>query len=57
MIQKSKRKSIERLKVEIEDLSLTIDNAEQNNRLAFAKRLKLILKKKANLLNGWISNS
>ena len=57
MIQKSKRKSIERLKVEIEEINSRISVAETHGRHAFAKRFKLILKKKKNILNGWISNS
>ena len=56
MLQKSKRKSIERLK-QIEEINSSIQVAETNGRSAFARRLKLILKKKKNLLNGWISNS
>ena len=57
MLQKSKRKSIERLKLEIEEINSSIQVAETNGRSAFARRLKLILKKKKNLLKGWISNS
>ena len=57
MLQKSKRKSIERLKLEIEEINSSIQVAETNGRSAFARRLKLILKKKKNILNGWISNS
>ena len=57
MLQKSKRKSIERLKLEIEEINSSIQIAETSGRSAFAKRLKLILKKKKNILKGWISNS
>ena len=43
--------------MEIEEINCSISVAENKGRSAFAKRLKLILKKKKNLLNGWISNS
>ena len=54
---KNKTKSIRSLKIEIEDLKSKIENAEEMNKKAFAKRLGLIMEKKINLLNLWVGIS
>ena len=51
---KDKRNQINRLKLEIEELSLKIVEVEKSNMHAFARRLTKILELKENKLQAWI---
>ena len=54
---KNRTKSINVLKIEIEELEKTIELALRNRKTAFAKRLTLIKEEKSLLLERWIANS
>lgn len=54
---KNRSKSIIALKLEIEELDKTIEQAEKFGKKAFAKRLNMIKEEKLSLLERWISNS
>ena len=54
---KNRTKSINALKVEIEELEKTIALATRNRKIAFARRLKMIKEEKELLLERWIINN
>ena len=54
---KNRDKSIEKLKMEIEDLIREIDSAKKKNSPAHAKRLNLIKEMKERKLQNWINAS
>jgi len=54
---KIRSKSINKLKLEIQDLEEQIKNAETQNRKAFASRLNKIKSIKEKKLENWILNS
>ena len=56
-MMKDRRKRITSLKLEIEDIEKLIDKSKKEGKKAFASRLTIILEKKINLLDSWISNS
>ena len=56
-MMKTRKKRMNSLKMEIEQLDETILNAERLGKRAFAKRLRLIREKKINLLDNWIARS
>lgn len=54
---KNRTKSINALKLEIEELEKTIDIAIRGGKKAFAKRLNLIKEEKSLVLERWIAGS
>jgi hypothetical protein len=55
-MMKSNKNKIYSLKIDIEDLQKRINSAIDYKRPATAKRLSMILERKQELLDSWISN-
>ena len=54
-MMKERRKRITSLKLEIEEIEKLIEKFKENGKIAFASRLSIIIEKKTNLLDSWIS--